>query len=532
MRRLLTLIMLLPCLHCWAAPYNVDSLFMVLDRTIDSAAVFISQRETRIQDLKEKLVLNQDQSHEVELLDNLFHQYVSYQSDSAMSYLLRSIEAAQHTAQHNPEYYKVRLVQQYSQSGLFFDAAELLSEIDPNKLSDAQKLYYYRSMSKVQFEIAGQTKDETRRAQAMAIGNAYRDSLLLSQDHDNYIYLQTLEKKYREDKDYQKALEINDIQMSQFPKPQRRYAIVASSRYQTYKEMKAPLDQQLYWLTESAIYDVRHAIMNQAALWELADILSREGDLNRSYKYICFSWDCATHFRSQVRTKQISPILSTINLQYQEKIREFSNRLAIGMWVLVLLVLLLLVLFYYLFKEHQNLKIAKHEIDEKNRNLSRVVKALDESNHKKEQYIGHFLQLCSAYIDKLESFRTNVLRKAQHGQLVEYLSTQRLQEQKEADQESLIEHFDHAFLELFPTFVEQFNAMLQPEARVVPARGEQLLTPQLRVFALIRLGIDDSAKISEFLNYSIRTIYNYRAKVNKQLIVPKVEFEQRLMAIV
>lgn len=524
--------MLLPLtLNCWAAQYNIDSLSMVLDRTIDSAAVFIGQREDHIRQLKMQRAARHNKSQEVELLDSLFHQYVSYQSDSAMTYLLQCIDAARQTEQHNPEYYKVRLAQQYSQSGHYYDAAELLDQIEPSMLSESHKLFYFRAMSNVQNEIAGQTKNDARRAKALELGRAYRDSILATQNYKSDIFLQMLEEQLRAEKEYEKSLEINDLRLQRYYSPLRRYAIVASCRYQTCKQMQASRQEQLYWLTESAINDVRYAIMNQSSLWELADILSREGDLTRSYKYISFSWDCATHFHSQARTKQISPILNTINLKYQEKIQDFSRRLQIGMWILCVLLVALLVLLYYVIMEHQRLKSAKQEIDKKNEDLSYAVRALDESNHKKERYIGYFLELCSVYIDKLASFRTNVLRKAQQGQLVEYLSNQKLQALKESDQESLIEYFDHAFLELFPTFVEQFNAMLQPDARFVPARGE-LLTSELRVFALIRLGIDDSAKIAEFLNYSIRTIYNYRAKVNKLLIIPREEFERRLMKIV
>lgn len=200
------------------------------------------------------------------------------------------------------------------------------------------------------------------------------------------------------------------------------------------------------------------------------------------------------------------------------------------MWILALISILLLVSLYYVVKEHRRLKQAKHVIDKNNEDLSVAVNALAESNRKKERYIGYFLELCSVYIDKLESFRLNVLRKAQHGQLVEYLSNQKIMALKEVDQESLIKCFDDAFLELFPTFVEQFNAMLRPDSQIIPPNG-QSLTSELRVFALIRLGIDDSAKIAEFLNYSIRTIYNYRTKINKLLVIPKDEFEKRLMQI-
>lgn len=532
MRRYLSLLLFL-----WTAPsafagYNIDSLFMVLDRTIDSAAYFIKQREDHIMDLKEILVNTREPNLRVNLLDSLFHQYISYQSDSAMVFLHHCIESSDRTAgkEHNQEYYRVRLAQQYLQSGNYHDAEILLDSIDIGKLHELEKKYFFRTRSNVSFEIANQTKIENIKLQELEVWRAFKDSIFVNKNYDSDIYLQSLEERLRDEKKFEESLHINDLRLQTYSKPLRRFAIVASCRYQTLKRMNSPREEQLYWLTESAISDVRNAIMNQTSLWELADILSREGDLDRSCRYISFSWDCATEFHSYARTKQISPILNTINVRYREELQKFARSLTVGMWILALISILLLVSLYYVVREHRRLKQAKHVIDKKNEDLSAAVNALDESNHKKERYIGYFLELCSVYIDKLESFRLNVLRKAQHGQLVEYLSNQKIMALKEADQESLIKCFDDAFLELFPTFVEQFNAMLRPDSQIFPPNG-QSLTSELRVFALIRLGIDDSAKIAEFLNYSIRTIYNYRTKINKLLVIPKDEFEKRLMQI-
>ena len=533
MQRVYTLLVFLWTATSLFASHNIDSLFMVLDRTIDSAAYFNKQREDHIVLLKEKLSENHNPSRHIDLLDSLFHQYISYQSDSAMDYLHRCIVASEQLGSetHNPAYYRVRLAQQYLQSGNYFDAMTLLDSINPASLSQAHRYYYYRSRSSVYHEIAMQTRDEQRKKNALAQWSSCKDSILAYKNTDSDIYMQVLEERLREEKKYDESLRINDIRLQRFPPAIRRYAIVASYRYHTLKQMGAPRDEQLFWLTESAISDVRNAIRNQTSLWELANILSQEGNLDRSCKYISFSWDCATEFHSQARTKQISPILSTINVKYREQLQDSARRLKYGIWIVTLISILLLVSLYYIVREHRRLRQAKLLIDQKNEELSAAVNALHQSNKKKERYIGYFLELCSVYLDKLESFRLNALRKAQQGKLVEYLSNQKIMALKETDLQSLIQCFDDAFLELFPTFVEQFNAMLLPEARITPPNS-QALTSELRVFALIRLGINDSAKIAEFLNYSIRTIYNYRAKINKSLLIPKEDFERRLMAIV
>lgn len=140
------------------------------------------------------------------------------------------------------------------------------------------------------------------------------------------------------------------------------------------------------------------------------------------------------------------------------------------------------------------------------------------SNRIKEEYIGRFLNLCSTYIDRLSTCRRSAVR---NGGRQEAWSADQL---KETELKELYTNFDEAFLKIFPDFIEQFNALLLPEERIVPKAGE-LLNTELRIFALIRLGIYDSAAIAKFLNYSVNTIYNYRAKVKGKARCPREDFE-------
>jgi hypothetical protein len=105
-----------------------------------------------------------------------------------------------------------------------------------------------------------------------------------------------------------------------------------------------------------------------------------------------------------------------------------------------------------------------------------------------------------------------------------------MQSLKEQDLTDLFRNFDHAFLCLVPNFIEEFNKLLKPEARMVPDKDE-LLNTELRLFALIRLGVEDSSKIAEFLHYSVNTIYNYRAKVKNASIISRDDFEKRVKEI-
>ena len=208
------------------------------------------------------------------------------------------------------------------------------------------------------------------------------------------------------------------------------------------------------------------------------------------------------------------------------------------------LALLLAVAVMYVILQMRRLRVARHDLHESNKSLKTLNiqlqqtveklhesnSLLSESNRMKEVYMGNFLTLCSDYIKKMENFRSIAIKKHKSGQLMEYLSSKKLLEMKSRDFEELMGNFDNAFLTILPSFIDEFNALLKPEGRVIPSK-EKSLTTELRIFALIRLGITDSSKIAEFLNYSVHTIYNYRSTVKNAAIGSREEFEMAVKQI-
>jgi hypothetical protein len=152
---------------------------------------------------------------------------------------------------------------------------------------------------------------------------------------------------------------------------------------------------------------------------------------------------------------------------------------------------------------------------------------LNESNRVKEEYIGRFLSLCSQYVDKLDNYRKMVNKKMKNKELDDLFQITRSTEFKEKEIEELYANFDSVFIHLFPRFVDDFNAMLKPEVQSHP-KDTYTLTTDIRIFALIRLGIDDSSKIAEFLHYSVNTIYNYRARIKNGALNERENFEKHV----
>ena len=216
-------------------------------------------------------------------------------------------------------------------------------------------------------------------------------------------------------------------------------------------------------------------------------------------------------------------------------------------WLTVFISLLVIGLFaalIYVSKKRRQLAVVRNELktaiadlsqtnsrlSDLNAQLSVVNSRLIESNHVKDEYIGEFFSTCSAYIDKLDNYRIKINRKLRLNQTADLMKLTGTGQLKEDEHKLLLANFDKTFLRLFPTFVEDFNKLLKEDARIMPTQ-ENTLTKDLRIFALIRLGIEESSRIAEFLNYSPNSIYNYRARIKSKAICGRDEFERKVRMI-
>ena len=179
---------------------------------------------------------------------------------------------------------------------------------------------------------------------------------------------------------------------------------------------------------------------------------------------------------------------------------------------------------------NDNLDKSNHDLSVVNEKLSHSNSRLNESNRVKEEYIGRFLSLCSIYIDKLDGFRKQVNKKMKNNEMEQLFQLTKSLDFREKELTELYSNFDDAFLHLFPNFVEEFNALLKEDSKIT-ITDVNILTTELRIFALIRLGIDDSSKIADFLHYSVNTIYNYRARVKNNAKDNREDFERRVRSI-
>lgn len=546
MKKILSLIYIL-CFSALTSSFaqnkNIKDLYEQLDQAIEQSQYYINQKESRITKIKKQSRQGHTPHQLLTAYYKLYEEYKAYQSDSSIYYIHQAIDLAKRNNMKS-EITKLRslLALQYSTSGVFTEALHVLQSIDKKTLNNSNKKDYYIAFYHVYGEL-GFTNiniDTELSQEFYSKQNCYRDTLfsILSPNSEDYLMrkevLLTSQNKLKE------ALKINDIRLSKCKKGSHEYGIVAYYRYLIYRSLKDE-DMVKYWLLQSAICDVKCAINDQASLWILAEILSKEKDVERSYKYINFSWNANKKFCTRIRSWQISPVLGTIDHNYQTELKKANHRLIFAIICVSLLVIALALLTFYVNKQKSYLSNARNELKKTNTQLEELnnklsstngmLKAsndkLNESNGVKEEYIGQFLGACSHYIDKLDKMRLNVNKMVKNKQYNELYSMTKSSEVKEQELEELYANFDKVFLNLFPNFVEDLNGLLKEECQIHLSSPNKL-SAIVRVFALIRLGIDDSTKIAEFLHYAVNTIYNYRAKLRNGALNDRNEFEKKV----
>ena len=548
MRCLLTLLMSVVSFYVFA---DNEELYRSLDEAIVQAPDFVKKREQRIDVIKQRLQNVANDEERYLLTCNLFNEYMPYKSDSAAKYIYEAILLAEKRGNKSQLCHTRSLLAFLcSSTGQYVESKQILDSTDISGVDREALGQFYKSLAHVYGEMAYYSNIPKLKNEFFAKQDEYTEKIyeILPPSHD--FYLQRKEQECYKKGDIEGALRYNDKRLENVSPDSHEFAIVAFYRTMDLRMAGRP-KEALSWLTKSAICDVHNAVMDQGSLWELANLLSQEGQLERARVYINFAWECANTYSTHMRSWQISPILSSIDRQYQNEI-EHTNSMLTNMTIAVsILLLILAVLLLYEYRRRRQLKEAHNELSEKNaqtkslndellqanlalddtnRQLKTLISQLNEQTRVKEVYVGRFMSLCSDYIDKIDDFRKRVNRMVKGREYEELYRMTKSTDMKTQEIEDLCANFDNAFLHLFPNFISDFNALLRPEEQIeVP--GEYKLNTTLRIFALIRLGIDDSSRIAKFLHYSVNTIYNYRARVKGAAITRRDDFETRVKNI-
>ena len=532
----------------WSAVHptaaSIDSILQCIDEAISASDQYVQKKKERIAYLKSRADQAETLSAKYELTYQLYAEYLPFVNDSAIYYLERCSDIALQMGDESKAGGCLSLTALCcSNAGMHVESEAILKTINPEKLHGIDLGLYYYASGHISGELAYYGKFENMRRQYAETSTNY---FLLAQKYlpvGHKYHNQCREMLAQGRKDFRQALAINNEWLHNVKLGSTEYALISFYRYLDYKALGDSI-QMMYSLGESVLADIRNAVMDQGSMWEMANLLMANGDVDRSYRYICFTSDCADRFGSRQRLSYISPLLSRIAQVYKAKEERSNRSLRYTITAISILSLLLLIALVYVHRKRNQLAITRDhlalsnnqlqdtnaQLSSLNNQLSSLNSQLSEANRVKDEYVGRFLSLCSIYIDRLEDIRKKVIKRVKNRQYAELVELTRSSEFTNKESNELYANFDTAFLQLFPTFVADFNALLKPDNRITQPDNNTLNTP-IRIFALIRLGISDSSKIAEFLHYSVNTIYNYRANIKNGAVGDRTEFEDKVKKI-
>ncbi|MBQ5494005.1 MAG: hypothetical protein IIT76_02230, partial [Prevotella sp.] len=437
---------------------------------------------------------------------------------------------------------KCQLMEQYVRTGFFGEAVLTMNEIDPSTLNANNRMAYYDCTSYMYNQLAFYTKDKTNKDRFRRLEKAMKDSLLRITPPDSMIWLIYMQGVYSEAGKYREALRALDKWARHTRPGEHNYAIVEYYRYQTYDAMGLN-DEALHHLLLSTINDVNTVTYDEAAIFYLCRILRDRGDIDRAQSYVKYAYEASTTFGGKMKDWATQDIES-INSKFQNTLQGHNRMMLVISVLLSLLLLVVIILATTLLKQHHKLrdyarrqKEGNKALTEANRQLQLSIEAnketnrhLYEANVVKENCIATFFALCTHYIESVNHLRNNISKLLRARKFDELSDMARSSSEEETALQELYGQFDHMFLAIYPTFVQELNELLTPEHRIAEPRKDTLTTP-LRIFALIRLGIDDSGRISQLLNLANSTVYNYRTRFRNHAAGDRSTFEEQVRNI-
>lgn len=525
---------------------NVDSLIKELDEAIAKRPQYVLQKEKHLEELKEKLQNEKNPRNRFELLGELYTEYNFFNTDS----VLMIVKERQKLAKELDDvvsniHATLNWVEVLSTTGMFKEALDCMVSVDRENIPDFLLPYYYHLYRTIYGYMSDYAVVDTQKKYYDRLTDTYRDSILLVNDPKSSTHIVVLADKLNEAGEMDKAISL--VEQSFLVNPhnfsEHEQAIITYTLSESYR-LKGETEKQKEYLLQSAIADMTTATMEYVSLRNLAVILYQEDDIDRAYSYLKMCMEDASNSNTRLRMVEIQKIFPVINDVYQENKMAQQKKLKVMLLLISLLSIVLICSLFYLKRQMKKLAAARKQVVDANEQLTKlneelsvINKKLKDTNHSlvettylKETYIGRYMDQCSAYIEKMDAYRKSLSKIALTGKMADLVSKIKSSQFIDDELKSFYANFDDTFLSLFPTFVEDFNELLIESERVVLKPNERMNT-ELRIFALVRLGITDSVKIAQFLRYSVSTIYNYRTKARNKALGNRDDFEKKVAHI-
>ncbi len=523
------LLVLLTTSPVYAKPQND---LASLDSVLSIRDTFLKNKKRRIDSIKSRIPVNAPIMDKLKGYDRLYEEYLTLSFDSAMRYINLAEKLVSDTGDYDLNAkVKIHKSMSYATSGHFSQAIDELKKIQSSCLSDTLLEKYYQAYQWTYGLWAEYSQDKTFAPIYYRNSKTYLDSLIQVTPRNTSLYnYRIAEKALMFNHDFETAKKNYLKVVDKEPKNSRLYAQSAFALAQAYNNLQ---DRANYrkWLINAAISDQMIPLKENLALQDVAILIKNEdGDLERANAYLTYSLNDALEYNNRLRILEIGKKLPAIATAYQETVLAKNKQLHLYLVTIVIIVIILIIAIAIIIEQKRKIRNRNVTLSTFNDQLKVFNKQLQETNRSREQYVNLFLNLCAGYIDKYNRMQLTVTSKVKAGQ---YNELQKLLQANsrpsEAELREVFFNFDTAFLRLYPDFIKNVNTLLQPDKAICP-KSSELLNANLRILALIRMGITDSTKIATLLFYSQQTIFNRRTEMRNRAI-NRDSFEKEIMDI-
>lgn len=495
---------------------QVNSALIRLDKELNHRDTYISDRQARIDSINRLRNTTTDGDMQLAALMSLADEYTSFNNDSAIVYYNHGFTLAEQLHRDSlATAFRLKRATYLPLAAFISEAIREYERVDTASLrgdlrelyfDSGRQLYSYISSFYVNYPIFYESwHKKSMDAQVRLLHLLDKNSIHYKLNKGEYHFSH---------QEYSKAKVVLEDLLDGLSEDNNVYAR-ASHMLADIAKARGEHNEYVYYLTLSAISDIKGATLEVMSLQELGELLFRLDDVDRAHDYLSTALASAVACHASMRMIQSSSALSVINEAHNVEIEKWKKRIYLVLGGMALLILLLGGVLFFLRREMRRMGVLQNR--------------LRRANQIKEIYISQFLNLCSIYMDKLNQFCNTVNRKIAANKVDDLYKITKSGKFVEEQSKQFYDVFDNAFLHIYPTFVESVNKLLLPEEQIVLKDGEKLNT-DLRILAFMRLGIKESIKIAQVLNYSVHTIYTYRNKL-KNSAIDRENFEEDIMKI-
>lgn len=542
-----------------AKEQNIDTLLARLDSMIANEDSYVKAKLDKIAQLKRDGKRARSDEEQYWKNRSLYDEYFVFDADSAMGYVMANLDIARRLGNKQWEY-EWRINKSFSLSvmGFLNEAQQELAQVKPNELSNINKIKYYGQLAYL-YSHMGQLSDHRiiDNDDYDLISHNYEDSIssVITSDDPGYIWYVSSSKLGSKEIPEELIAEVK-ASVDTCSLNSRTDAMNAYVLSRLYDRIGDRTNRMRY-LILSGMADVSIANRDIASINELADLLLEDGDIERAYSYVNYSQNQALRLPNRIRASSLAKTVSEVHALHEKKLRHTQHNLTVVLVVLFIIVISLILLMVMYRRRSRQLKISQERLEEANRiltnNIEELTKSkaereklitnlqsanahnreismtLREANYVKEECIGATFALCSSYIDRFEKYRKDILKLVKGEKWKELKEEVIASSYTNRELKDFYRSFDTLFLNIYPDFVSDFNKLLRPEEQLSAPSCE--LNTELRIYALVRLGISDSVKIAALLHCSTQTVYNYRLRMRNKAIIPKETFAEAVKSL-